>query len=172
MGVAIAALYAVSGSIYMTAPYNPYLRWALLPQLPLVAIVVLMALLAARWGRRPAVGWHGWLRFPIAAVIPRAAGMVLINYLHWHWQSDSLLNSGLHRFGGLLIGVGAACALVQPLLWRVIVAIPLAGFTALITDVTTTGVLAVIYISAVTLWWAQRLWQLWHRPAQRWLPGG
>ncbi|MCW6004281.1 Hsp70 family protein [Micromonospora sp. CPCC 205371] len=171
MGMAISALYAVAGSVYMTAPYNPYLRWALLPQLPLVAVVVVVALLAARWGRRPSAGWHGWLRFPIASIIPGATGMILVEYMHWNWYHESLLTQGLYRFGGLLIGVGAACALVQPLLWRIIVAVPLAGFTALITDVTTTGVLAFIWIMAVTVWWAHRLWQLWHRPTHRWLPG-
>ena len=142
----------------------------MLPVLPLIAIVVTVAALAARWGRRPATGWHAWLRFPIDSIIPATAGMLLIQYLHWNWYDDKAWVTGLERLGGLLIGVGAAFALVQPWLYRLIVAVPLAVVTAAITSVDSTGILGMIYVLAVTTWWLQRLWQLIYRPPQPWLP--
>jgi hypothetical protein len=171
MGVAVAGAYAVSGATYMTAPVGPYLRWAVLPLLPLLAVVVLMALLVARWERVPAVGWHRWLRFPLASIVPATVGIVLIDLVEWH-GGDSLMVGGLHRVGGLLIGVGAACAVVRPWPYRLMVAAPLGVLTAAITDVSTTGTLGVIYAAAVTVWWLQRLWELVQQPTRRWLPGG
>jgi hypothetical protein len=76
------------------------------------------------------------------------------------------------RVGGLLLGVGAALAVVRPLLYRLVVAAPLAVFTAAITDVGSTGVLAVIYTTAVAVWWLQRLWLLVRRPKSAWASGG
>jgi hypothetical protein len=171
MGVAVAGAYAVGGATYMTAPVGLYLKWAVLPLLPLLAVVVLVALLVARWGRGPAVGWHRWLRFPLASIVPAAVGIVLIDNVEWHGGA-SLMVGGLHRFGGLLIGVGAACAVVRAWPYRLMVAAPLGVLTAAITDVSTTGALGVIYAAAVTVWWLQRLWELGQRPGPRWLPGG
>ncbi|MGN9912691.1 Hsp70 family protein [Phytohabitans sp. LJ34] len=170
LGVSVAGVYAVGVSLYFRAPSGAYLRWALVPVLPLLAVVVAVAALAARWGRRPAVGWHDWLGFPVSSVVPAAVGMVLVDYAYGNSAAggwDGLLG----RFGGLLIGVGAALALVRPLLLRLVLAGPVGVAAAAITDWRTTGVLAVIYIAAVTLWWLQRLWQLWTGPPRQWLPG-
>jgi Hsp70 protein len=171
MGMAVAGAYAVGGATYMTAPVGQYLRWAVLPLLPLLAVVVLIAVVVARWGRGPAVGWHRWLRFPLASIIPAAVGMLLIDNVEWHWD-DSLTIGGLHRLGGLLIGVGAACAVVRPWPYRLMVAAPLGVVTAAITDASSTGTLGVIYAAAVTVWWLQRLWELVQQPTGRWLPCG
>ncbi|WP_334621115.1 hypothetical protein [Micromonospora sp. CPCC 206061] len=130
----------------------------------LVAVVV-AAVVASRWGRRPAAGWHGWLRFPISSALLAAAGMLMIDYVA-AYASYCLRVQLLIRFGGLLIGVGAALALVPGL--RLVVAVRLGVVMAGLAEVSTTGILAVIYAIAVTVWWLQRLWQ---RPPQRWLPG-
>ena len=171
LGTSIAGVYALGGALYFEAPIEPFLRWALLPLAPPVMVVVTVALLAARWGRRPSQGWHSWLRFPIGSVIPAAAGMLIVDYMVSHNGISPLLSGPLTRVGGLLIGVGAALALVRQPLFRLVLALPLSVVTAGITGSGTTGVLAVIYIIAVTVWWLQRLWQLWQRPPQRWLPG-
>jgi hypothetical protein len=137
--------------------------------LPLLAVVVAIAALVAKWGRRPAQGWHDWLGFPVSSVVPAAAGMVLVDYAYGN-TLVGLWDSLIGRFGGLLIGVGAALAIVRPLLVRLVLAGPIGVAAAAITDWSTTGVLGVIYIAAVTLWWLQRLWQLWQRTPERWLP--
>ena len=171
LGTSLAGVYALGGALLFEAPIEPFLRWALLPLVPLVMVVVTVALLAARWGRRPSQGWHSWLRFPIGSVIPAATGMLIVDYMVSHNSINPLLSGPLTRLGGLLVGVGAALALARQPLFRLVLALPLSVVTAGITGIGTTGVLAVMYILAVTVWWLQRLWQLWQRPAQRWLPG-
>ncbi|WP_218578857.1 Hsp70 family protein [Phytohabitans houttuyneae] len=169
IGLAGAGLYAVGAAGYIAAPAAPFLKWAIVPLLPLAVVVAVAAIAVARWGRRPAVGWHVWLRFPISSVIAATAGMLLVHYTFWHWTDTPLIETAA-RFGGLLIGVGAALALAQPLPYRVVVAAPLGAATALLTSPDSTGVLGVIYVLAVTVWWAQRLWQLAYRPPAAWQP--
>jgi hypothetical protein len=142
----------------------------LLPVVPLLASVVAVAALVARWGRRPAEGWHSWLGFPVISTIPVAVGMLLVDHVTAYYGDHALPNL-VERFGGLLIGVGIALAVVRAWLWRLVLAGPIGVVTAALTDYRTIGVLAVAYIAAVTLWWLQRVWQLWQRPPQRWLPG-
>jgi hypothetical protein len=170
LGAAVAGMYAVGASLYFGAPIDPFLRWTLLPVLPLLATVVAVAALVARSRRRPAEGWHSWLGFPVVSAIPAALGMVLADYAHTQ-PIDARWPELVERFGGLLIGVGIVLAIVRPWLYRLVLAAPLGVATAALTDFRTTGVLAVVYILAVTLWWLQRVWQLWQWPAQRWLPG-
>jgi len=170
LGAAVAGVYAVGPSLYFGAPVEPFLRWTLLPIAPLLATVVVVAALVARWGRRPAEGWHSWLGFPVTSTIPVAVGMLLVDHVNAYYGDHSLPNL-VERFGGLLIGVGIAIAVVRPWLWRLVLAGPVGAVTAALTDFRTIGVLAVAYTAAVTLWWLQRVWQLWQRPPQRWLPG-
>jgi len=170
LGAAVAGVYAVAASLYFGAPIEAFLRWTLLPILPLLAAVVAVAALVARWGRRPAEGWHSWLGFPVISTIPAAVGMLMVDYRNAHY-ADLPWPELVERFGGLLIGVGVALAIVRPWLFRLVLAVPVGVATAALTDFRTTGVLAVVYILAVTLWWLQRVWQLWQRPPQRWLPG-
>jgi len=170
LGATVAGVYAVGPSLFFGAPVEPFLRWTLLPIAPLLATVVAVAALVARWGRRPAQGWHSWLGFPVISTIPTAVGMLLVD-LTSAYYGDFTLPNLVQRFGGLLIGVGIALAVVQPWLWRLVLAGPVGVVTAALTDFRTIGVLAVVYILAVTLWWLQRAWQLWQRPPQRWLPG-
>ena len=171
LGVAVAGVYAVGASLYFGSPSGPLLRWAFVPLVPLLVVVAAVAVLAVKWGRRPAQGWHDWLGFPVSSVVPAAVGMVLVDFAYGD-PLGGVWGSVMGRFGGLLIGVGAVVAIVRPLLARLVLAGPVGVVTALITDAATTGVLAVVYVTAVTLWWLQRFWQLWQQPPQRWLPLG
>ena len=167
LGTAVAAVYAIGTSLYFEAPNGPLLRWAIAPIVPLLVVVVAVAALAARWERHPVEGWHDWLGFPVSSVLAAAVGIVLVDYAVNNVQEWAGL---LGRLGGLLIGVGAALAVARPLLLRLLLAGPIGLAMAAITHFSTARVLAVIYIVAVTLWWVQRLWQLWTRPPERWLP--
>jgi hypothetical protein len=162
IGLAVAGLYAVGGAIYFDLPNGPFLRWALLPALPIAAAAVVSAVAATRWGRVPVAGWHGFLNFPAVSVFAAAAGMLLIqaSLTAGVPAARVLLNGLLGRAGGLLLGIGAAVALVKPLLHRLILAAPLAVFTAAIVSPRATGVLGVIYTMSVTVWWGQRVWHL------------
>ncbi|MFC0529013.1 hypothetical protein [Phytohabitans kaempferiae] len=59
MGLAVAGLYAVGAAEYIVAPPAPFLKWTLVPLLPLALVVVVAAVAVARWGRRPTAGWRG-----------------------------------------------------------------------------------------------------------------
>lgn len=169
VGTAIAALYAVGTAVYFEAPIDPFLRWTVLPVAPIALAAVAVAVVTSRWGRRPATGWHGWLHFPISSTLLAAAGMLLIEYVT-AYVPYGLQEQISIRVGGLLIGVGAALALVSGRRLRLLLAAPFGVVMAGIAEISTTGILAVIYVIAVTVWWLQRLWQLWQRPPQRWLP--
>jgi hypothetical protein len=164
----VAGLYAVGGSVYFDLPNGPFLRWALLPILPIAAAVTVTAVLAARSGRVPLEGWHAWLNFPVGSVLSAAAGMLLIQVSMTAkvYPTGALLNGLVGRGGALLLGVGAAFALVRPARYRIIVAAPLGVFAAAIVSWPATGVLGVIYVAAVTAWWLQQVWRL-VRPPRR-----
>jgi hypothetical protein len=69
------------------------------------------------------------------------------------------------RVGGLLLGVAVVMALVTPLVFRLILAAPLAVISAAIVSWPASGVLGVFYAVAVAVWWAARLWTRVVRPA-------
>jgi hypothetical protein len=172
LGVAICGLYAVGAALYLIAPTGPFLRWALLPVAPVAAVAVVAGVVTVWLGRVPAEGWQGWLGFPTGSVVTAAVGMLLVEYANRARWPQGVLLDVTGRVGGLLLGVGAALAVVRPLLYRLVVAAPLAVFTAAITSVGSTGVLAVIYTTAVAVWWLQRLWLLVRRPRSAWAHGG
>jgi hypothetical protein len=173
LGLAICGLYAVGAALYLYAPTGPFLRWALEPVAPVAAVALVAGAVTVWLGRVPAGGWHGWLGFPVSSVVAAAVGMLLVEYANraQQWPQGVLLDV-TGRVGGLLLGVGAALAVVRPLLYRLVVAAPLAVFTAAVTSVRSTGVLAVIYTTAVAVWWLQRLWRLLSRPGPAQVPGG
>ena len=72
-------------------------------------------------------------------------------------------NAILGHTGGLLLGVGAALALARSTPVRLLTGAPLAAFTALIAVSPATGLLAVIYTTAATIWWGRRILHLLHR---------
>src|SRR6266542_1391637 len=173
VGLAVAGLYAVGASVYFDLPTGAFLRWALLPVLPVAAAATVTAVLASRWGRAPREGWHAWLNFPLASVACAAVGMLLVqmSMTAKAYPSHALANGLVARFGGLLLGVGAAVALVRPLRYRIIVAAPLAVFTAAIVSWPATGLLGVSYVAAVAVWWLQQVWRLLRAPRRQPPPG-
>ncbi|WP_406106265.1 DUF5954 family protein [Micromonospora globbae] len=160
LGVAVAGLYAVVASQYFRLPVGAFLRWALWPITPIAVMAVAMAVVAARQWRAPHGGWSALLAVPAGSVITAAVGMVLIQYsLTADRQPDLVLWIDLAgRLGGLLLGVGVVMALVTPVVFRLILAAPLAVITATIVSGRSAGVLGVFYAIAVALWWAARLW--------------
>ncbi|WP_238453413.1 Hsp70 family protein [Micromonospora sp. ATA51] len=166
LGVAVAGMYAVVGSLYIGADVSPFLRWALLPVVPIVAVAAVMALVAARQWRTPRGGWSELLAFPTGSVVTGAVGMALIQYslVADRWPDIVLWIDIAGRVGGLLLGVGVVMAVVSPLLLRVILAAPLGVITAAIVSRPASGILGVIYGIAVALWWIRQLWTRIVRP--------
>jgi hypothetical protein len=158
-GASIAGLYAVLGAAYTGGEMAPFLRWSLLPITPVAVAAVAIAVVAARLGRVPVQGWDGFLAFPVSSVLAASVGTLLVQ------QSMKSAQPGVTgRVGGLLIGVGIACALVSRWILRMILALPLAVVVASLVSWPGTGILAVVYAVAVGLWWAGRLWMLLRSP--------
>ncbi|MEV7231228.1 Hsp70 family protein [Polymorphospora sp. NPDC051019] len=167
-GVSVAGLYGVGAALFFGMPLEPFLRWSLWPVVPITAVAVIGSLIAARSGRTPVSGWHGWLAFPPGSVVAAAVGMMLVQYaMTTGGTADTaLLLEAAARGGGLLLGLGMALAVVSGWLARLMVAPLLALFCAIVVSVQATGVMAVMYVVAVTVWWLRRLWQLVRSPAQ------
>jgi hypothetical protein len=102
------------------------------------------------------------LNFPTGSVLCAAAGMMLVqvSVTARAYPSQALLIGFVGWGGGLLLGVGAALAVVASPRYRIILAFPLAVFTAAIVSWPTTGMLGVGYVAAATVWWVQRVWHL------------
>ncbi|MGC9668503.1 Hsp70 family protein [Planosporangium sp. 12N6] len=165
-GLSIAGLYAVGASAYFGAPTGPFLRWALLPLVPIAVVVAVTAALVSRWGKTPAAGWHSWLTFPAGSVACAAVGMLGVQMAMTAQVPRWLpLGYGLvGRVGGLLLGIGMTLAVVARPLHRVILAAPLAVFTAAIVSWTAVGLLGLAYVAAATVWWLRRIWHLFRGP--------
>jgi len=166
-GVAIAGLYAVVAAVTFGQSVAGPLRWALLPILPMAVCAAGVAWLAGRRSVAPGQGWDAFLAFPVSSVIIAGLGTVLVAYWAqspippgWAGWADTV-----GRLGGLLIGVGVACTLVRPVLLRLVLAAPLAVFGIVVVGPGSTGILAVVYAIAATLWWGQRLWSLIRTPS-------
>ncbi|MFC3504089.1 Hsp70 family protein [Micromonospora krabiensis] len=168
LGAAIAGLYGVVASQYLGQPVGRFLSWALWPIAPIVVMAVAMAVVAARQWRAPHGGWSALLAAPTGSVVAAALGMGLIQYSLTadRWPDLVLWIDIAGRVGGLLLGVGVAMAVVGPLMFRIILAAPLAVIAAAIVSSRAAGVLAVIYAIAVAMWWAARLWTRILRPVQ------
>ena len=113
-----------------------------------------------------AAGWHTWLHFPAPSAITAATGMILVNGAHWVVFGNLATGGQLARIGGFTVGVAAALALAQPLKYRLVIAVPLGIVASTLTNVDSTGALGGIYITAVTVWWLQRLWQITYLPTR------
>jgi hypothetical protein len=162
-GLAVCAMYAVAAGVYFGVPVSQPLRWALLPLLPTVVVAGGIAWLARRPRRVPR-GWDTLLAFPISSVAFTTVGMVLLA-IWWHGPIPAVLSGWIQllgRAGGMLIGVGIACALVRHLGLRVLLGVFLALFGLIVGR--GTGILAVSYAVAVTVWAAYRLWILMRSP--------
>ncbi|MEU8299740.1 Hsp70 family protein [Micromonospora sp. NPDC048909] len=168
LGLAIAGLYAVVASQYLGQPVGAYLRWALWPITPTVLMAAAIAVVAARQWRAPHGGWSALLAPPTGSITAAALGMAMIQYSLTadRWPHLVLWIDIAGRVGGLLLGVGVVMALVTPLVFRLILAAPLAVITAAIVSRQSAGTLGVIYALAIAVWWAARLWTRVVRPAQ------
>jgi len=166
ISLSLAGLYAIAGSVYFALPNGPFLRWALLPQIPIAAAVIITAGLSTRLRRVPPGGWHAWLTFPTSSLICAAVGTVMIQVSMSapRYPSDETVINVAGRAGALLLGVGAGLVATRPL-YRLIIAAPLAVFAAAIVSWPATGMLAIIYTVAVTMWWVQSIYKLIRSPA-------
>lgn len=166
VSLSIGGVYGIAGSVYFGLPVGPFLRWTLVPQIPIAAAAILAAGVSTRLRRPPPNGWDAWLAFPVSSLVAAAAGTILIQVSlsapRYPWDETLMNLAG--RGGGLLLGIGAALAATRPI-YRVVIAAPLGVFAAAIVSWAATGMLAVIYIAAVTLWWAQCIWRLVRAPA-------
>ncbi|WP_203924752.1 Hsp70 family protein [Rugosimonospora africana] len=166
LGAAVAGLYAVFDAAMLQWSPAPFLRWALIPLLPLIAVITATAALATRYGRIPAQGWDAWLNFPIASVFVTTVGMVLLQEgaNGDRVASQEALFNLFARTGGVLIALGVAMVVTRRWRYRLILAGPLAVVAAAVISSATIGVLACLYIAAATAWWARRAWQLANHP--------
>jgi hypothetical protein len=164
-GLAVAAMYGVAAGVYFAIPVSYPLRWALLPVLPAAAVAAGIAWTARR-PIRPPHGWDAVLAFPPSSVVCTAVGMAAL-VTWWHGPVPAALSGvlgTLGRVGGMLIGVGIACALVRHLGLRLVLGLFLALFGFLMAGAGGVGILAVTYAVTVTAWTAYRLWLLLRTP--------
>jgi len=166
LGWSLAAVYALFAAVMLHWSNTPFLRWALLPLLPITATVVVTAWWVARWGRVPADGWHAWLDFPVWSVCVAAVGMVAAQtgLTAPRYNADDALLGLMARGGAVLIAVAAVMVVVRRWRYRLILALPVAVVAAGVVGPSTTGLLATAYVLAATGWWAARAWQLATRP--------
>jgi hypothetical protein len=160
-GLTVAGLYGLVGSVYFGMPAGPFLRWALLPSLPVAAAAFAAALLAMhRPG--PAGGWHRLWTFPHTSMLLAAVGILGLRQVTAQPPAavGSLPYEALVRLAGALVGVGIAVALIDSRWWRLVLAAPAALFCAVLADWTTIGILAVLYGLAAAVWWWRRVWRL------------
>ncbi len=159
-GLAATSLYAVTAAVYFGYPITDLLRWALLPSLPTSLFAAALAALAWRH-HNPAAGWDTFLAFPLISVATAAAGTIAVA-LWWHgglpWWANSWVDP-IGYVGGVLVGVGVACALTRHLVARIALAV-LLGLFLLIISRTGPGIPAIIYAVAASAWWASRTWSL------------
>ncbi|SCL20353.1 Hsp70 protein [Micromonospora pallida] len=160
LGVAVAGMYAIVGSLYLGLDVGPFLRWTLLPVAPMLVCALVAAVVAARGWRTPAGGWAEFLAFPNGSAVTAAAGMVLVQYSLTadRWPDMVLWIDLAGRVGGALLGVAVVMAVVGPLMLRLVLAAPVAVISAAIVSWRASGILGAVYAIAAAVWWLQRLW--------------
>jgi hypothetical protein len=120
LGVTMAGLLAVFGSVGAGVSNGSYLRWALLPLLPAAGAAILCGLLVV-WRRvTPQRGWHAFLVFPPGSVVCAAVGAVLVQHAMVTpvYPGQGPLVAVIGHGGGALLGLGAALAVAETLRWR------------------------------------------------------
>ncbi|SDZ64985.1 Hsp70 protein [Asanoa ishikariensis] len=164
-GVVVAALYGVTAAFYIgQRGVSSGLRWALLPQLPTIAVAAALAIAAVRGGRVPTQGWQQLLRFPVASTVLVTVGLAMSEFSGVRATGPlAVLLSLMDIAGGLLVGVAVACAVLRRFLFRAIAAIPLGLFCAILPP-GTGGVLGVMYALAISVWLGSRTWDLYRSP--------
>jgi hypothetical protein len=158
----MAGLLAVFGSVGARVSNGSYLRWALLPMLPVASAAIGCGLLVV-WRRvTPVLGWQAFLVFPPGSVVCAAVGAVLVQHAMVTpvYPGQGPLVAVIGHGGGALIGLGAALAVAETLRWRAILAGPFAVLVAAVVTYPATGFVAMLYVLAAAVWWGRRLWQL------------
>ncbi|MEU5554099.1 Hsp70 family protein [Micromonospora sp. NPDC047793] len=173
LGVAVACMYAVVGSQYIGTELGPFLRWSLLPIVPILLVAAVLAVIAVRQWRTPTGGWSQFLAFPVSSVVTATVGMMVIQWSVTadRWPHMLVWIDFGGRVGGLLLGIGVITAVVSRPILRLVLGVPFAILIAALASQQTTGVLAVLYAAAVGLWWLGRLWSRIIHPAPMVRPG-
>ncbi|WBB91516.1 Hsp70 family protein [Verrucosispora sp. WMMC514] len=160
LGVAVVGMYAVVGSQYIGTELGAFLRWTLVPVVPILLVAMVLALIAFRQWRTPRGGWSEFLAFPVSSTLTATVGMILVQ-----WSLPATYSPGMEvwlglgsRLGGLLIGFGVITALVSGWWLRLVMGVPFAILTATLVGRYNTGTVAGLYVVAVTVWWLARLW--------------
>jgi hypothetical protein len=156
-GLTAAGLTAVIAALWQGVPAGPFLRWSLLPALPVAAAATAAAILAIRRPAPPAATWTGWFTTPVTATAAAAAATLLISF--GHTNTDPRLGLAAlpaTLLGGLLFGVATTLALPIGRRWRFSAVLPLIFAAIALTLGYATGVLAVLYALTVTAWWLAR----------------
>jgi len=161
-GMTGAALIAIVASVAFPVPNGPFLRWALLTPLPIAVAAAATAVLVIARPVSPPQGWAAWLTLPYASIVCTAAGALLAQYglTGPRYPATAALQTVATLVGAALFGAGVAFALPLQRRYQIILAAPTAALCAAIVSGPTTGVLAGMYVVAVTLWWARHLWRL------------
>ncbi|WJK33164.1 Hsp70 family protein [Solwaraspora sp. WMMA2065] len=160
LGVAVAGLYAIVGSLYLEVGVGPFLRWTLLPVTPVAVCAVAAAVVAARGWRTPVGGWADFLAFPNGAAVTAGAGMWLVQYSMSAGRSPGMAVwiDLAGRVGGGLLGAAVVVAVVGPVVLRLVLVAPVAVIGAAIVSWRATGILGAVFAVAVAVWWLRRLW--------------
>jgi len=156
-GLTAAGLVAVIAAFWQGVPAGPFLRWALLPALPVAAAAALAGLLAPRRPAPPTANWLDWYTTPPTSITAAAAGMLLVTFAHTN-TDPTLARAVLPATitGAVLFGAATTLALPISRWWRLSAAVPLTLATVALTLLNATGALAVLYGLTLTTWWLTR----------------
>ncbi|MGA8116027.1 MAG: Hsp70 family protein [Actinocatenispora sp.] len=187
-GIVAALLCAAAGVTAIGLPLSigSYLRWALLPALPIALLASLLGILSLRYpheaARTEPAGRRRW--FPLEATATATLGMILLqipfsshtDLSAWDLLLTTFGTDGanaaypiLGHTGSALIGIGTALAATTTARFRLLTVPTAAAITAL-TPITLTTTLGVAFIAAATLWWTIRTARLLIAVAPRWRP--
>lgn len=153
-GLTIAGTYATIVAAYFDVPPGPLLKWALLPVLPAAVAASIIGLLAGRNPTIPAPSWLRWLRPPVPPLITAALGMTAVQLSMAPLVAmPEIVEILAARLGAAAIGVAAVLTLLTNPRHRLLAA-PLAGMLcAAVISWSTTGLIGIAYVTAVTAWW-------------------
>ncbi|WP_170216116.1 Hsp70 family protein [Asanoa ferruginea] len=159
--VTAAGAYSILGSFLLAVGYGPFLRWTLLPMLPVFAVLGVAALIVRRY-QAPVSGWLRWLSFPAWSLGLVAAGMALLSFClnAVHWPNIIVFLDLGTRLAGVTIGIGLTLAVVSRPLFRLLLGVPVTVFCLLIAGWRSAGLFAVMFALAVAAWLAVRIWTL------------
>ncbi|MET7399618.1 Hsp70 family protein [Dactylosporangium sp. NPDC005572] len=172
-GVGVAAVYATIAAGFFELPAGPFLRWAVLPVLPMAASLLLFGAAIIRRPEPPPGSWLPVLRFPVWAVLLLGAGTALIGkdiqggpphsldlfvglLNTWAPPKPNDIIGPTGRLGAALLGAGMGLLVVRRWWTRIFVVPLLAGFAFATLAWRTADLLAIGVAIAVAGWWLWR----------------